>query len=155
MIVERRNNYHIIIPISMVADWEKKYGREDIVKTFPRIQRAVEAIDELLSTNSLQQNVIPGQLALRIQNPNFSRTDFGRFVQAAILAGYQIDAEKFFHGSGASWDKSKKFGVKVKKVSVLSERDSDNNWLVCIEISYRKDSFSVVKTMSDLLKLLY
>lgn len=155
MIIERQNQYTITVPIGVVAAWENTYGREDIVNTFPSIQSAVEAIDKLLSTRSLKQSEIPTQLAEQIQNPNFFRTDFGRFVQAAVLVGYQIDPEKFFKGSNVFCDQQKQFGVSVIEVSVLDKAESHKNWSVCMEGCYRGEYFSLVKSTTELLKLLY
>lgn len=154
MFIEREGN-DIVIPIDVVKDWEMAYGRKDIAKTLPIIQGTVEAIDNLLSTHSLRQSDIPRQFSVRIRNQNFFCTDLGRFVQAAILNGHNIDPEKFFKDSGADWDKGKEFIVKVTQTSFVDLKDSYNNRLVYMGVSGPGFSLSVAKNTTELLKLLY
>ena len=154
VLIKCRNTKYITIPIDVVKDWENAFGKSDIVETLPIIQEAVQAIDSLLSANTLKQSDIPRQFSFRIRNQNFFRTDLGRFVQAAILVGYVIDTEKFFENSGAYWDKERAFPVEVKQAR-FDGKDSRNNRLVYMKVAGPGFSLSVAKRTTELLDLLY
>jgi hypothetical protein len=137
----------------VVKDWEEAFGEEAVMETLSLLRSTVDDIDLLLYTGSLKQSEIPNELAVQIRNPAFFKTDYGKFVRAAMLNGHEVDSERFFKNSGAAWNKS--IPVVVTHVSFEGSKDSQNNRLVKLGVTSRGSSFSVVKTADELLKLLY
>lgn len=155
MVVQRQKECHIVFPNDVVKDWEEAFGKKAMVETLSLLRNTVDDIDRRLYAGSLKQSEIPNELAVRIQNPAFLGTDFGKFVRVAMLNGHKVDPERFFRNSGAAWDKNQLISVVVTHVSFEGSKDSQNYRLVNLRVTSRGSSFSVVKTADELLKLLY
>ncbi|KAJ5302295.1 hypothetical protein N7508_007158 [Penicillium antarcticum] len=153
VIERRKNEHHIVIPVSVLDAWGAKYGPDDLLKMIFDIERAVRAIDESRSRNNLTRDEIPRELYNHICNKNFLQNDIGRFVQAAMLVGDDIDPIRYFKGSDASWDEESR--VKMIGVSLNGEKDRHGRDLMLLQVLYGGLPLNMVKNATEVLQILY
>jgi hypothetical protein len=153
VIKRHKNEPQICIPKSLVNAWEAIYGTDDLATTIFEIEHAVHAIDESRSRNNLARNDIPKEFRNHIHNKNFFQNDLGRFVQAAILVGHEINPIKYFKGSGTCWDGESP--VKVISVLLIKGEDCHGHNLILLEVSYLRLCLKLVKNAIELLRILY
>lgn len=162
----------IFIPLFVIAAWDKAYGRNNLIATLPEVCKAIDAIDNFRQRKPLALNdmelapnvmeLVLKEIELRlgetarqfhnhISNKVFFESDFGRFVQAAVLNGHDISPIKYFKGVNVPW--ARKYPVRVTGVEVREE--FHGRPLVWMRVSHWRMELDLIKSTDELLELLY